>query len=291
MRNKNKILIFGNGFLGSKIYRHFSDNGFDTTCADIVVNADYVQLIDARDGCDVDKLISREIPNVIINTIALSSYYACEKNPELCNDLNVIVNSNILNSINEKNIKHLYISSSYVFDGVKGNYTEEDRPNGKSVYAKSKILSEENTLKLENSAVIRLEPLYGYDHIKNEIKLGTNYLSKLIEKRNPMMMRAPILINDVPRALEIIINDDLRGVYHLCGNEKFEFNNFIEKLSSISGISYQPSDINSNDWIIHPPFDTTLCNDKIKKHNFYTSNLESSVNFLTEMGIKNESSN
>ena len=41
-------------------------------------------------------------------------------------DLNIIGTSNLVKEASKKNIKIIYLSTSYVYPGKKGNYKEED---------------------------------------------------------------------------------------------------------------------------------------------------------------------
>ena len=52
--------------------------------------------------------------------------------------------------------KMLYISTEYVFDGTKGNYTERDYPNPLQFYGLSKLLGEYESRNCPRSVVARL---------------------------------------------------------------------------------------------------------------------------------------
>ena len=153
-----KIAVLGVGFLGSKLLKILS-NEFEMVGASKNSRASIVQEIDATDKNRIKDFLNFEKPDIVIDTIALSSYFLCEKNPTLCKKLNYDTAKNIANICKNINAKMIFISSSYVFDGEKGNYTEFDIPNSKTKYAISKILAEKQILKLKNSIIIRAELL------------------------------------------------------------------------------------------------------------------------------------
>ena len=63
----------------------------------------------------------------------------CFKNREYTNLLNVTSIKKILNYLKKYNIKPVFISSDYVFDGKKGNYSEKDKPQPVITYGFQKL--------------------------------------------------------------------------------------------------------------------------------------------------------
>ena len=55
----------------------------------------------------------------------------------------------------KNNVRFIYISTDYVFDGNKGNYSENDKPNPRSTYGKSKLSAENIVKTLNNYLIIR----------------------------------------------------------------------------------------------------------------------------------------
>jgi len=123
-----KVAIFGLGFLGSKLKEFFS-NEYKVVGVDIDLSSNSSDVVlDATNEKDVENFLILEKPDIVIDTIALASYFACENNIELCKRLNYDTANNIAKTCKKINVKLIFISSSYVFDGEKGNYTETDVP-------------------------------------------------------------------------------------------------------------------------------------------------------------------
>ena len=55
----------------------------------------------------------------------------------------------------KNNIRLIYISTDYVFDGKKGYYKENDKTKPQSIYGKSKLEAEKIVSKLKNYLIIR----------------------------------------------------------------------------------------------------------------------------------------
>ena len=77
-------------------------------------------------------------PSLFVHCAAFTDLVRAEKERDLCYQTNVIGTRNIASH----GIPMLYISTEYVFDGEKGNYSEEDYPNPKNFYAFTKLLGE-----------------------------------------------------------------------------------------------------------------------------------------------------
>jgi dTDP-4-dehydrorhamnose reductase len=80
-------------------------------------------------------------PDFIINCIANVNLEFCENNIEVAN----FINSDFIKLFAKEfpSTHFIQISTDSVFDGKKGNYLEEDKPNPLNEYAKSKLKAEE----------------------------------------------------------------------------------------------------------------------------------------------------
>jgi dTDP-4-dehydrorhamnose reductase len=87
----------------------------------------------------IDKwIIENGTPEMIVHCAAYTDVANAEKNKDLCYNINVRGTANLA----DLGIPMVYISTEYVFDGDRGNYTEEDTPNPRNFYALTKLLGE-----------------------------------------------------------------------------------------------------------------------------------------------------
>lgn len=61
----------------------------------------------------------------------------------------------------DKNLVLVQISSAYVFDGQKKNYSEEDKPNPLGEYAKSKAAGDEKVAQVPKHYIVRTDSVIG----------------------------------------------------------------------------------------------------------------------------------
>lgn len=88
---------------------------------------------------------------------------ACEEIPERAYAVNALRPKNVALAVNNVGGKLIHISTDFVFDGEKGNYSETDEPNPISVYGKTKLEGENFILNGGVSASIyRTSVLYGW---------------------------------------------------------------------------------------------------------------------------------
>ena len=92
-------------------------------------------------------------------------------------DLNIIGTANIVKSCKKFNVKVIYFSTVYVYDGYKGNFRETDPIKPINNYALSKMGGECSVLMYKNSLVLRIqmtEKPFLYDEAFSD--LYTNFM-------------------------------------------------------------------------------------------------------------------
>ncbi len=275
-----KIAVFGVGFLGSKLINFFS-NDCEVVGADIKLhNNRFVKKLDATDPKEVKDFLISEKPDIVIDTVALSSYFICENNPDLCKKLNYDTAENIADICKEINAKMIFISSSYVFNGEKGNYSEKDMPNSTHEYGRSKVRAENKVLELKDSIVIRTEPLYGYDEEKAQITVGTNTFQDYAKVGYPDLLRSPVFVDDIPKIISNLIEKKQSGLFHIASTKKITWAYFLTKVASIINAEDKVIIVDNSDWILKPPHDSSLDISKITSLGISTTSFDIALNAL-----------
>jgi dTDP-4-dehydrorhamnose reductase len=98
--------------------------------------------IDVRDAREVRDLLQAERPDAVINAVGVIKQREEAKNSILCTEINELFPHRLRSVCEQFGIRLIHISTDCVFDGVKGDYRETDRPNARDVYGKSKALGE-----------------------------------------------------------------------------------------------------------------------------------------------------
>ncbi len=199
---------------------------------------DYTQL-DITSKGDVKSLVTSFRPDVIINAAAMTNVDACESQRELAWKINVHGVENLVDVSRSLQAKLLHISTDYVFDGKRGPYAEDDRPNPINYYGKTKLASE-NVVRTGDTryAIVRTIVLYG-----NGKSVKQNFALWVIEnlKNNHPIKAAtdqigsPTYVHDLAFGLLRIVEQDGEGIYHLSGSESLSRYDFAVRIADVFG--------------------------------------------------------
>lgn len=272
-----KIAIIGaNGFLGKKLVGFFSKEN-EVISASLHPLEGEIKL-DATNFQEVKRFILNFMPDLIIDTVALSSAVECEKKPPFCKKINYLTAKNIYRMCKKRNIFLVFISSSYVFDGETGNYSEESSSFSKSQYAKYKIKAEKTVSKLSNYLILRFDILYGLDNCK--VKFGTKTFDNKIEIGFPEQMRSPLFIEDAPRIISKLIEKRQKGIFHVAGPDKISSLDFIKKLSPLENPSPVIEIVDGSSWVLPSPKNSTLNISKLNSLKIKTNSIDESLKII-----------
>jgi dTDP-4-dehydrorhamnose reductase len=275
-----KIIIFGVGFLGTKLMNLLSKKN-EVIGTNINPKSDLIKNLDATDKETVKEFLLKEKPQIVIDTIALTSSVACEKNPELCKELNYQTAKNIADVCKEIGAKMIFISSSYVFEGKNGNYSEKDEPFATNEYAKTKILAEQEISKLNDFLILRVDLMYGVEN--NKIKFGAGTFDReIIEVGFPNQLRSPLFIDDVPKVLDSLIEKDQKGFFHIAGPDRILMIDFLKKLAELENARDKIKIVDSSNWLVKSPHDSSLDISKINSLGIQTTSFKDAFEILKE---------
>ena len=188
-----------------------------------------IQMMDlVSDNFEKDVLEAYK-PDVVIHCAAIANLEECEKNPELAYQTNAIVPGEIAHQCRKRDVKFVHISTDAVFDGKSGNYSEQDRTNPLSVYAKTKQAGEDNVQNQNPEAIIARVNFFGWS-LSGTRSLGEFFFNNLTAG-NPIngfidIHFCPLYVLQLSDLLLEMIRADLSGIYHVVSSDqmtKYEF--------------------------------------------------------------------
>ena len=104
----------------------------------------------------IKKNLEKFKPNILLHLAGLSRPMVIhEKMINKSIDLNIIGTANLVKICSKKNIKFIFLSTSYVYPGKKGNYKEEDSLLPWNNYGWSKLGAESSVHLYKNSLIVR----------------------------------------------------------------------------------------------------------------------------------------
>ena len=275
---KKKLLVTGfGGFVAGSVIAQAMKNWQVHTIDKIEApknqeNVKYYSL-DLRDEKKLAELFRRINPDAVIHTAAIADIDFCQNNQKLAEEVNVGVTRTLAQLCQENGAKLVFCSTDTVFDGKKGFYVEEDKPNPVNFYAETKVRAE-NIIKetIENFAISRSSLVMGLPVMGK----GNSFLARTIEKLKvgervkfpENEIRTPIDVITLGRALIELASNNYRGILHLSGNDRLNRYDMACKIAKHLGYSPElivPTNSNAMPGRAPRPNDASLDNSKAKK--------------------------
>src|SRR3989304_788788 len=111
----------------------------------------------------VERVLDETRPDWVIHCAALANVDACEAYPALAVKLNSELPGELAYYAARAGARLVHISTDAVFDGERGEYTEQDQPNPLSIYARTKLEGERAVREANSGAIVARVNLFGWD--------------------------------------------------------------------------------------------------------------------------------
>jgi len=272
-----KLLITGsNGFVAGSVIKQAKNRdliGIGRSERQVEGATLQYERLDLLDSQKLQRLIEKLKPDAVIHCAAVANIDFCENNADVVEKVNVGVTQTIASACQSIGAKLVFCSTDTVFDGRKGNYTEDDLPHPLNVYAKTKAKAEQVVLHSSSlNVVARLALVTGMPVLGR----GNTFLPEMIEKlannisiQSPQNeTRTPIDVVTVGKALLELAENEFSGIIHLAGNTKINRYEMIKQIAVLLGFSTQliiPSNSNAIAGRAPRPDDASMINTKAKQ--------------------------
>jgi dTDP-4-dehydrorhamnose reductase len=237
---KKRILIVGaNGMLGQSLCRHYSllRNVQLLACSlenKLLVNSiDYIAC-DITKRESVKKTVLDFYPDYIINASAYTNVDLSETEREATWKVNVKGVEYLSEAARIIDARIIHISSDYIFDGKDGPYSENEKPNPLSYYARTKLAGE-NALKISGvlHSILRTNVLYGADS-NSKTDFVRWLINSLIGGKEVRIvtdqLNNPTFVHDLVQGISKVVEYNKTGVYNIGGKEflsRYDFSQII----------------------------------------------------------------
>lgn len=228
--------------------------------------------LDITNLSDALSLFNKLKPNAVIHTASETNVDKCETEREHAWKVNVEGTRNIALACAKTNAKLVYISTDYVFDGEKGNYKEEDKPNPINYYGLTKLEGEKQVAQhCRNYAILRTSVLYGWHPWKQNFTTWT--INQLKQNKEITVVEdhynTPTLVDNLAEMALEVVEKDLQGLLHASGSERisrYEFAKQIAKTFNLNPHLIRPTRMSQlTTWTAKRPKDSSLNTSKIQK--------------------------
>jgi dTDP-4-dehydrorhamnose reductase len=172
--------------------------------------------LDVTDAGAVTNTLRHVLPEIVIHAAAYTSVDLAEDEVDQAYQVNAIGTWNVATDAHAIGAKLVYISTDYVFDGMKdGLYDELDKPNPLNVYGNSKLLGEKFAAMLcSRLFIVRTSWLYSAK--------GRNFVTKIMDMSKNLaqismvtdQIGSPTYGLDLAHFICELIGSEKYGIYH-----------------------------------------------------------------------------
>lgn len=217
-----KVLVFGGaGLVGSKFIQ--------LNMQRFKINAPSASSVDILKMSQILEIVENFNPDSIVNFAAYTNVEEAENQKGdkdgICYQVNALGAKNVAEVAKSYNKHLVFISTEYVFDGLKENapYTEEDSPNPINWYGQTKLSGEKFVLgEGGKSLIIRISmPFSAHYELKRDV---ARFFLEQIKLRQPVKVVkdqriTPTIVNDISDALALFLENATKGIYHVSSRD------------------------------------------------------------------------
>jgi len=264
-----KLIVIGRGFLGIEVEKRAKEQGYAVICTNKTKQKNSVKL-NIVNSKEVEEFVLKHNPKFIINCAVSGKIDYLENHQVEAFNVNTLGIKNLAKICKKRKIKIIHISTDSIFDGLRGNYSENDLPNPLNIYAKSKFLGEEELKNIAEDYIIIRTNFYGID------KRGNYFLNWILDSiKNKEEIKgfediifSPVDIQTLSSIVIELLTKEYSGILHISSGKQISKFRFITKIVEFLGedtkkiipINYHQSLFNSK-----RPMNTTLNNKKSLK--------------------------
>lgn len=240
---KQKVLILGaKGMLGQELVAQFAaDEKYE------VIGWDRDE-IDITNAAELEEKIKSLAPQIIINAVGYNAVDKVEESEEefqLAMQLNAEAPERLAQIAKDIGAVFVQYVTDYLFDGVKGEYTEEDEKNPISRYGVTKSLGEDKVKAVGGDYyLIRISKLFGNPGAAETAKKSffalmaglaeTNKTLKVVDSEKSCFTYVP----DLAQATKKLIEEKYPfGIYHLVNEGAVTWFEGLKKYFELVGIN------------------------------------------------------
>lgn len=263
-----KIIVTGSkGQLGHDVIEELNKRGH------IVIGVGREEM-DITHLTDVEEVFTREKADIVIHCAAYTAVDAAEDNIETARTVNTGGTENIAYICSKLDMKMIYISTDYVFNGEGDKPWEpEDEQNPLNIYGQTKYEGELAVQKyLKDYYIVRVSWTYGLtgkNFVKTMLRLGKEKGEVKVVKDQ---IGSPTFTKDLSVLLADMAASDRYGIYHASNEGMCSWYEFACEIFKKADINVNVIPIDSNEFPVRAkrPKNSRMSKEKLKREGFST---------------------
>lgn len=239
-----KVFVTGvKGQLGYDVMNELASRGIEAVGVDI-------EEMDITNADQVRKVITKAAPDAVIHCAAYTAVDAAEDNVDICRKVNAEGTENIAKVCEELDIKMMYISTDYVFNG-KGSrpWKPDDEREPLNIYGQTKyegeLAVEKHVKKFFTVRIAWVFGVNGKNFIKTMLNLGKthDHLTVVNDQTG-----SPTYTYDLARLLVDMIQTEKYGRYHATNEGLCTWYEFACEIFKQAGMKVSVAPVSSDEY-------------------------------------------
>ena len=261
-----KVLVTGaKGQLGTDLMNELAKRGIEGIGVD-------VEEMDITDAEACRRVIKASDPDAVIHCAAYTAVDAAEDNVELCRRINGEGTRNVAQACKEADVKLMYISTDYVFDGQGTRPWEpDDERHPLNVYGQTKYEGELAVEELSDKYfIVRIAWVFGVagkNFIKTMLRLGKERGAVSVVDDQ---VGSPTYTYDLARLLVDMIQTDKYGRYHATNEGLCSWYEFAKEIFRQAGMDVPVTPVSSSEFPAKAtrPSNSRMSKEKLSENGF-----------------------
>ena len=231
------LVVGASGFVGGELMRVFGAGAVGTYCH---TPGPGLVPLDVTNRAQVDALLGRLRPRVVIHPAAQPNVDRCETEVDESFRVNVLGTHNVADAAARIGARFIYFSTDYLFDGTAGPYEPDATPCPVQSYGEHKLAAEAVVrAAVDDHVIARVCGVYGYH------PAGKNFVMGLIAKggRGERMnvpsdqWGTPTFVESLAEAIKELAHATYTGVVHPVGPDFLSRIDFARTTAEIMGLA------------------------------------------------------
>lgn len=239
-----RVLVTGvKGQLGHDMVNELAKRGHTPIGVD-------VEEMDITDAAAVEKEMRKDGLDAVIHCAAYTAVDAAEDNQEICMRVNAEGTRNIARICRDLDIKMVYISTDYVFDGEgERPWEPDDARNPLNVYGESKYQGELAVEEyLDKYFIVRIAWVFGVNgknFIKTMLRLAENHKEiNVVDDQTG----SPTYTYDLAVLLADMVETEKYGRYHATNEGLCTWYEFAKEIFTQAGVEVKVNPVSSEEF-------------------------------------------
>ncbi|MCV0399675.1 MAG: dTDP-4-dehydrorhamnose reductase [Nitrosarchaeum sp.] len=265
--NAMRFLVTGaSGLVGSQVAKDLVDLNHEVHSSYHDAKPDHgiATYLDLSRLDDISSTLNETRPDSIIHLAAMTGVDQCEEQPDLAMKINAEATKLLARQAAKQHAFFVYVSTDYVFDGMKKMRAESDAPNPLGIYGKSKLAGELALNSLASPyAIARISSPFGLHKtkksfpiwVKENLESGTD-IPVLVDQ-----FTSPTYVPNLSDMLIEIATRKIAGTFHTAGATRISRYDFAEMVADKLNLDkkfIRPASMSDMRWKAQRPKDSSL---------------------------------